>query len=66
MASCGPTGLPAGTAPVAVASGVLPLGLQIIGDAWDEAAVLQVLAHLERLGAARPRRPIVSVDVLGP
>ena len=57
------TGLPAGTAPVAD-SGVLPLGLQIVGDAWDEAAVLQVLAHLERLGVARPRRPVVSVDVL--
>jgi aspartyl-tRNA(Asn)/glutamyl-tRNA(Gln) amidotransferase subunit A len=59
------TGLPAGTAPVAD-SGALPLGLQIIGDAWDEAAVLQVLAHLERLGAARPRRPAVNVDIFGP
>jgi aspartyl-tRNA(Asn)/glutamyl-tRNA(Gln) amidotransferase subunit A len=59
------TGLPAGTAPVAVTAGGLPLGLQIIGDAWDEAAALQVLCHLERLGVARPRRPKVSVDVLG-
>lgn len=45
------TGLPAGTAPIAVRDG-LPVGLQIIGDAWDEAAVLAVLAHLERLDLA--------------
>jgi Asp-tRNA(Asn)/Glu-tRNA(Gln) amidotransferase A subunit family amidase len=58
------TGLPAGTAPVAH-DGALPLGLQIVGDAWDEATVLQVLAHLERIGAAHPLRPAVSVDIFG-
>lgn len=43
------TGLPAGTAPVGLRGG-LPVGLQIIGDAWDEASVLAVLAHCERIG----------------
>jgi aspartyl-tRNA(Asn)/glutamyl-tRNA(Gln) amidotransferase subunit A len=28
----------------------LPVGLQIIGDAWDEASVLAVMAHAERIG----------------
>jgi aspartyl-tRNA(Asn)/glutamyl-tRNA(Gln) amidotransferase subunit A len=43
------TGLPAGSAPVGMADG-LPVGLQIVGDAWDEASVLAVLAELERSG----------------
>jgi aspartyl-tRNA(Asn)/glutamyl-tRNA(Gln) amidotransferase subunit A len=51
------TGLPAGTAPVGVDAVGLPIGLQILGDAWDEACVLQVLAHLERTGIAEVRRP---------
>lgn len=59
------TGLPAGTAPVGRASSGLPYGLQIMGDAWDEASVLQVLAHLERSGIAEVPRPEVRVDVLG-
>jgi Asp-tRNA(Asn)/Glu-tRNA(Gln) amidotransferase A subunit family amidase len=58
------TGLPAGTAPVGVDVDGLPIGLQIIGDAWDEAAVLAVLAHLERTGIARPRRPPGAMDLL--
>ena len=41
------TGVPAGVAPVGSDRNGLPVGLQIIGDAWDEACVLQVLAHLE-------------------
>ncbi len=55
------TGLPALSAPVGVDGGGLPIGLQIVGDAWDEATVLAVGAHLERLGAASPRRPPVAV-----
>ncbi len=58
------SGLPAGTAPVGVGDGGLPIGLQLIGDAWDEATVLAALAHLERVGAAIPRRPAVAVDLL--
>ena len=60
------TGLPAGTAPIGTDGDGLPVGLQILGDAWDEAAVLQVLAHLERTGAAVSRRPRSYVDVLLP
>lgn len=58
------TGLPAGTAPVGVDVEGLPVGLQIIGDAWDEASVLAVLAHLERTAVARVRRPPGTVDLL--
>ena len=59
------TGLPAGTAPVGRDSRGLPFGLQILGDAWDEAAVLQVLAHAERVGIAEVPRPQVLVEVIG-
>ncbi|MEM7138690.1 MAG: amidase [Myxococcota bacterium] len=54
------TGLPCGQAPVGSGEAGLPVGLQIIGDAFDEASVLAVLAHLERAGAARVREPRVS------
>jgi Asp-tRNA(Asn)/Glu-tRNA(Gln) amidotransferase A subunit family amidase len=61
------TGVPAGVAPVGSDQNGMPVGLQIVGDAWDEACVLQVLAHLERIGAANVRRPgrDVGVDLLG-
>ena len=58
------TGLPAGTAPVGADSDGLPIGLQIVGDAWDEAAVLGVLAHLERSEIARVPRPVGAIDLL--
>jgi aspartyl-tRNA(Asn)/glutamyl-tRNA(Gln) amidotransferase subunit A len=63
------TGLPAGTAPVGRATigktaTSLPVGFQLVGDAWDEPTVLAALAHLERIGAAEVSRPSVSVDVL--
>jgi aspartyl-tRNA(Asn)/glutamyl-tRNA(Gln) amidotransferase subunit A len=58
------TGLPAGTAPIAADSSGLPIGLQIVGDAWDEITVLRVLAELEREGVARVRRPACAVDLL--
>jgi aspartyl-tRNA(Asn)/glutamyl-tRNA(Gln) amidotransferase subunit A len=45
------TGLPAGSMPVGMHEG-LPIGLQILGDAWDEASVLAVMAHAERVGIA--------------
>lgn len=60
------TGLPAASAPVGRDAAGLPVGLQIVGDAWDEACVLQVLAHLERAGVARAERPPVHVDLLAP
>ncbi len=58
------TGLPAGTAPVGFGAEGLPVGLQIIGDAWDEAAVIAVLAQLERSGAARVEKPELAIDLL--
>lgn len=58
------TGIPAGTAPVGLGKLGLPIGLQILGDAYDEAAVLQVLAALERSGCARPARPACAIDLL--
>jgi Asp-tRNA(Asn)/Glu-tRNA(Gln) amidotransferase A subunit family amidase len=58
------TGIPAATAPVGVDLDGMPIGLQILGDAWDEAAVLQVLAQLERIGVAQVLRPKAHVDLL--
>jgi Asp-tRNA(Asn)/Glu-tRNA(Gln) amidotransferase A subunit family amidase len=59
------TGLPAGTAPVGRDARGMPIGLQIMGDAWDEAGVLRVLAHLERTGIASVPKPAVTVDLIG-
>lgn len=58
------TGLPAGTAPVGFDGEHMPVGLQIVGDAWDEATVLSVLAHLERIGQACVVKPASFVDLL--
>lgn len=55
------TGLPALSAPVGVDAQSLPIGLQLVGDAWDEATVLAAAAHLERIGAASVRKPAVCV-----
>ena len=57
-------GLPAASAPVGMSAEFLPIGLQILGDAWDEACVLQVVAALERSGAAQLRKPTAAVDLL--
>jgi aspartyl-tRNA(Asn)/glutamyl-tRNA(Gln) amidotransferase subunit A len=62
---CNLTGNPAASAPIGVDGAGLPVGLQIIGDAWDEVMVLSVLAHLERTGVASVRRPSSAVDLLG-
>ncbi len=43
------TGLPAGSVPVGMAGG-LPLGLQLVGDAWDEASIFAGMAACERIG----------------
>ena len=43
------TGVPAGTVPGGMRC-ELPVGLQLIGDAWDEASVIAAMAHCERAG----------------
>lgn len=58
------TGLPAGTAPIGLDPDGLPIGLQLIGDAWDEATVLAALAHLERMEVANVVRPPGAIDLL--
>jgi Asp-tRNA(Asn)/Glu-tRNA(Gln) amidotransferase A subunit family amidase len=59
------TGLPCASAPVGSGEDDMPVGLQIIGDAFDEATVLSVIAHLERIGVASVREPRLSVRPLG-
>jgi aspartyl-tRNA(Asn)/glutamyl-tRNA(Gln) amidotransferase subunit A len=58
------TGLPASSMPAGKDEHGMPIGFQLVGDAWDEATVLAATAHLERIGAAQVARPSVSVDVL--
>jgi aspartyl-tRNA(Asn)/glutamyl-tRNA(Gln) amidotransferase subunit A len=58
------TGLPASSAPVGCDASGLPVGLQLMGDAWDEATVLAACAHLERIGVAVPRRPRATAAIL--
>lgn len=57
------TGLPAGTVPLGHHHG-LPMGLQLVGDAWDEASVLAVMAHAERQAWCRWERPSGFEDLL--
>ncbi len=57
------TGLPAASLPVGLDADGLPLGLQLVGDAWDEATVLAASAHLERIGVARAQRPRVATSI---
>lgn len=58
-------GLPAGSAPVGTDSEGLPIGLQLIADAWDEGTLIALMAELSRLGIARPARPPHHVELLG-
>ena len=59
------TGLPAVSVPVGSDRDGMPVGLQLIGDAWDEACVLQAAATLERLGIARALSCESCIDLLG-
>ena len=59
------TGLQALSAPVGCDAVGLPVGLQLLGDAWDEATILADSAHLERIGVAVPRQPRVTAQILG-
>jgi aspartyl-tRNA(Asn)/glutamyl-tRNA(Gln) amidotransferase subunit A len=57
------TGLPALSAPVGVDAQAMPIGLQLLGDAWDEATVLAAAAHLERIGVSRVVEPRIRVEL---
>lgn len=59
------TGLPALSVPVGTDRDGMPLGLQLIGDAWDEACVLQAGCALERIGVAQALCSDATVDLLG-
>ena len=48
-------GLPAISQPCGLTAGALPVGLQIIGRAWEDATVFQVAAGLERAGVGLGR-----------
>jgi len=58
------TGLPAISMPVGLDANGVPIGFQIVGDAWDEATVLAIAAHAERTGIAEVIRPSVHVKIL--
>lgn len=57
------TGLPAISTPVGCDGLGLPVGLQLVADAWDEATAFAAAAHLERIGVAVPRRPRVAAKI---
>jgi aspartyl-tRNA(Asn)/glutamyl-tRNA(Gln) amidotransferase subunit A len=59
-----PVRLPSGSAPVGLDSDGLPIGLSLVGDAWDEATVLALMAELERSGASSAARPPYHVGLL--
>jgi aspartyl-tRNA(Asn)/glutamyl-tRNA(Gln) amidotransferase subunit A len=59
------TGLPAVSVPVGEDRDGMPVGLQLIGDAWDEACVLQASAMLERVGVGRTVVSDAAIDLLG-
>lgn len=50
------TGIPAASVPVGMQEG-LPVGLQLLSDAWDEASVIAAMAHVERLQISELPRP---------
>lgn len=58
------TGLPALSCPLGLDASRLPIGLQLVGDAWDEATLLATSAHLERIGVSVAHEPEVAIHLL--
>jgi aspartyl-tRNA(Asn)/glutamyl-tRNA(Gln) amidotransferase subunit A len=54
-------GLPALSIPCGLSSGGLPIAIQIIGPAWEEALILRVGAALEDGGVGIPPCPAAEV-----
>ena len=50
--------------PIGLDANALPIGLQIMGDAFDEASVLAIVAHAERTQIAELVRPRIHVRIL--
>jgi aspartyl-tRNA(Asn)/glutamyl-tRNA(Gln) amidotransferase subunit A len=46
-------GLPSGQVPTGTSGQGLPVGMQLLGDAWDEVSILALMAHCERIGFAQ-------------
>jgi aspartyl-tRNA(Asn)/glutamyl-tRNA(Gln) amidotransferase subunit A len=54
-------GLPALSIPCGLAASGLPIGVQIIGPAWEEALILRIGAALEDGGVGIPPCPAAEV-----
>ena len=54
-------GLPALSIPCGLGASGLPIGIQIIGPAWEEALILRVGAALEDGGVGIPPCPVTAV-----
>jgi aspartyl-tRNA(Asn)/glutamyl-tRNA(Gln) amidotransferase subunit A len=46
-------GLPSGQVPTGTTPEGLPVGMQFLGDAWDEVSIVALMAHCERIGFAQ-------------
>lgn len=54
------TGLPAISLPLGLSATGLPIGMQLVAPAWQDALLLQLAAQLEREAPWASRRPVVS------
>ncbi len=50
-------GLPSGQVPTGTSETGLPVGMQFLGDAWDEVSIVALMAHCERIGFAQLELP---------
>jgi aspartyl-tRNA(Asn)/glutamyl-tRNA(Gln) amidotransferase subunit A len=57
------TGLPGISMPVGRCEQGMPIGMQLMADAWDDATLFAASATLERAGFARAEKPALHVTV---